>query len=229
MPANTEIERRNRALFAFTILTGARDSAIASMKLKHINIEQGCVYQDARDVNTKFRKTFTTDFFPVGDEICEIVEGWVTYLQTEKLWSNNDPLFPKTQLAIGASQQFEAAGLKREHWSTATPIRAIFKEAFGRAGLPYFNPHSFRNTLVQLCYSKCRTHEQTKAWSQNLGHDSVLTTLTSYGEVSRQRQAEILKGMANPEVGQTDNNVLADAIVQRLINHGIALPANSMT
>ena len=64
MPANTDIERRNRALFAFTILTGARDSAIASMKLKHIDLEQGCVNQDARDVKTKFRKSFTTTFFP---------------------------------------------------------------------------------------------------------------------------------------------------------------------
>ena len=36
MPVNTEIERRNRALIAFTLLTGARDSAIASMKLKHV-------------------------------------------------------------------------------------------------------------------------------------------------------------------------------------------------
>jgi len=34
MPAATEIERRNRALIAFTLLTGARDSAIASMKRK---------------------------------------------------------------------------------------------------------------------------------------------------------------------------------------------------
>src|SRR5262249_17437910 len=32
MPTRTEIERRNRALIAFTLLTGARDSAIASMK-----------------------------------------------------------------------------------------------------------------------------------------------------------------------------------------------------
>jgi len=32
MPASTEIERRDRALIAFTILTGARDGAIASFK-----------------------------------------------------------------------------------------------------------------------------------------------------------------------------------------------------
>ena len=35
MADKTEIERRNRALMAFALLTGARDSALASMKLKH--------------------------------------------------------------------------------------------------------------------------------------------------------------------------------------------------
>lgn len=41
MPANAEIERRDRALIAFTILTGARDRATASIKLKHIDLDQG--------------------------------------------------------------------------------------------------------------------------------------------------------------------------------------------
>lgn len=36
MPHQTDIEKRNRALIAFTLQTGARDSAIASMKLKHV-------------------------------------------------------------------------------------------------------------------------------------------------------------------------------------------------
>lgn len=66
MAANTERERRNRALIAFTILTGARDSAIASMKLKHVDLIGNSVNQDAREVNTKFSKTFTTFFFPSG-------------------------------------------------------------------------------------------------------------------------------------------------------------------
>ena len=41
MPANTELERRDRALVAFTILTGARDRATASIKLKHVDLDQG--------------------------------------------------------------------------------------------------------------------------------------------------------------------------------------------
>ena len=39
------------------------------MKLKHIDSIGGSVFQDARDVNTKFSKSFTTFFFAVGDEI----------------------------------------------------------------------------------------------------------------------------------------------------------------
>src|SRR5262245_53228535 len=69
MPAATEIERRDRALIAFTILTGARDGAIASLKLKHIDTGQGRLDQDARQVKTKFSKSFTTWFFPVGGDI----------------------------------------------------------------------------------------------------------------------------------------------------------------
>jgi integrase/recombinase XerD len=53
MSDRTEIERRNRALVAFTLLTGARDSAIASMKLKHIDLQAGSVFQDARDGELK--------------------------------------------------------------------------------------------------------------------------------------------------------------------------------
>ena len=69
----------------------------------------------------------------------------------------------------------------------------MFKEAFTGVGLPYFNPHSFRKTLAQLGERLCHTPESFKAWSQNLGHEDVLTTFTSYGEVSSARQAQILR------------------------------------
>lgn len=199
MPVDMEIQRRNRALIAFTLLTGARDSAIASMRLKHIDLIERKVDQDAREVKTKFSKTFTTFFFPVGDEILKIVMSWVIYLREEKHWGNNDPLFPATKVAVGEKHQFEAVGLDRKHWSTATPIRKIFRDAFESAGLSYFNPHSFRNTLVRLGETICQTPEMFKAWSQNLGHEKVLTTFYSYGEVGNQRQGEIIKSLSVPQ------------------------------
>jgi integrase len=201
MPASTEIERRDRALIAFTILTGARDGAIASFKLKHIDIDQGRVDQDARQVKTKFSKSFVTMFFPVGDDIRQIVVDWVNYLRKEKLWGLDDPLFPATKIVVGESQRFEASGLDRKHWSSASPIRSISKDAFAAAGLPYFNPHSFRKTLALLGGQICKSPEEYKAWSQNLGHENVLTTFSSYGDVARHRQAEIIRALGASEQG----------------------------
>ena len=195
MPVQTEIERRNRALVAFILLTGARDSAVASAKLKHIDMVSGCFYQDAREVKTKYSKTFTTAFFPVGEDIRQIVADWAGYLRREKLWGHDDPLFPKTLTTIGLTKQFEHVKLSREHWANATPIRDIFRRAFEAAGLPYYHPHSVRHTLAQVGERLCKTPEQFKAWSQNLGHESPLTTFTSYGQVDTYRQGDIIRGL----------------------------------
>lgn len=195
MPAGTEIERRNRAMVAFILLTGARDSAVASARLKHLDPASGCFYQDAREVKTKFSKTFTTAFFPVGDEVRKIVVDWVEFLRTEKFWGHDDPLFPKTLMTVGATKQFEHVQLARENWANATPIRTIFRQAFEAAGLPYYHPHSLRHTLAMLGERTCQTPEEFKAWSQNLGHEGVLTTLFAYGTVSDHRQREIIAGM----------------------------------
>jgi integrase len=91
---------------------------------------------------------------------------------------------------------FRANGLDRRHWSNAGPIRKIFKEAFALAGLPYFNPHSFRKILAQLGQKICRTPEHMKAWSQNLGHTEMMTTFASYGTLSRDQQTEIMGGLS---------------------------------
>jgi hypothetical protein len=101
---------------------------------------------------------------------------------------------------LGAARQFEAVGLERAHWSSAARIRTIFRDAFASAGLPYFNPHSFRNTLARLGQALCQTAEEYKAWSQNLGHDKVLTTFLSYGQVESPRQGMIIRGLATPQV-----------------------------
>lgn len=72
MPHSSGIERRNRAVIAFLALTGIRVGAAISLKMKHVNFPDECIVQDAREVNTKFRKTSVVTFFPVGDDIKKI-------------------------------------------------------------------------------------------------------------------------------------------------------------
>lgn len=202
MPTETDIQRRDHAVIAFTILTEARDRAIASMKLRHVDIERGVVLQDAREVRTKFAKTITTWFFPVGDDIRAIVSDWVRYLRDDLHWGNDAPLFPATLVAVGRSRKFEAVGLDRVHWSNANRIRTIFRDAFSAADLPYFNPHSFRNTLALLGEELCHSMAEIKAWSQNLGHAEVTTTMNSYGAIPTDRQGEIIRKLGKPLEGE---------------------------
>lgn len=202
MPSGTMIEKRNRALIAMTIQTGMRDDALASLPLKHVNMAEGMVEQDARDVRTKNRKTFTTWFFPVGNLTLTIVSEWMDTLANQALFGPDDPVFPSTEMGL-VEGRFAPVGLSRKCWTNATPIRTIFKQAFQAAGLPYFNPHSFRKTLGRLGAVVCQSPEEFKAWSQNLGHESVLTTFSSYSTVERERQAEIMRKVGQEVAHET--------------------------
>jgi hypothetical protein len=78
--------------------------------------------------------------------------------------------------------------------------------------------------LVQLGERLCTTPEQFKAWSQNLGHERVMTTLTSYGNVTPQRQAEVLRGLGEaPNCAGVDAMFLARVAmaVQQISGNGI--------
>jgi integrase len=229
MPGSSEIEQRDRAVVAFALLTGARDGAIASMKLKHVDLAAGSVFQDAREVKTKFSKTFTTFFFPVGEDVRGFLADWVRYLREVRGWGDEDPLFPATHMVLNSAMQWEADGVEPRHWGNADAIRRIFRDAFAAAGYPYFNPHSLRNTLVRLGQTICKNPEDFKAWSQNLGHEHVLTTFTSYGEVAAQRQGEIIHalraGTSGAGGGSTD--AVAEAVVQKMLAMGLVQSGKS--
>ncbi len=195
MPTSTVIQRRDRAVVAFTILTGMRDNAIASLRVKHIDLDRDLVMQDPREVRTKFAKKILTYFFPVGDDLKQVVVDWVGELRGELLFGHDEPVFPRTRVSQDENYAFFVNGLEPDFWANAEPIRKIFRQAFEGASLPYFNPHSFRDTLVQLGKRLCGTPEEFEAWSKNLGHEHMLTTFRSYGSIDPQRQGELINAI----------------------------------
>ena len=195
MSAGTVLERRDRALVAFAAITGARVNALASFRLEHVDMDGGFVEQDARTVRTKFAKSFRTYFMPVCDGALEMVAAWVRELREDHLWGPSDPLFPATEMGLGENCEFQPLGLARHSWASTGPVRDIFRKGFEAAGLPYFNPHSFRDMLVRHAMALEMTPEQMKAWSQNLGHSDVLVTFTSYGTVPTHLQGELIRTM----------------------------------
>jgi hypothetical protein len=59
--------------------------------------------------------------------------------------------------------------------------------------------------------------EAMNSWSQKLGHEGVLTTLTAYGAVSPSRQTEIILSLGKEEAGQSsDTKQIFEALGRRL-------------
>jgi integrase/recombinase XerD len=102
MPHGTPIEKRNRALIAFSAITGIRDGALVTLKVKHFDEERCLVLQNPNEVSTKFGKRIDTFLFPLNEEFESIVFDWVRYLKNEELFAGSDPLFPKTALGQGS-------------------------------------------------------------------------------------------------------------------------------
>jgi len=194
MPEGSDIEKRNKALFSFFMLTCARVGAVASLRLKHINLFDGYVFQDGREVNTKNAKTIQTWFYPVNKAYRGNFEAWVNYLKKEKLFGPEDALFPKPAREL-KNRQFVFENLSRETYSNTAKLNSIIRNAFAMVQLPEYTPHTFRKTLTLFGDQKTNGLEQMKAWSMNMGHENLATTISSYMPVSLQRQGEIIRSL----------------------------------
>lgn len=199
IPPTTLINRRNRALIAILILTGIRVGAAVSLRLKHIDLENRRVDQDASEVGTKFGKNMLTAFFPVDAYFATVVIEWIQE-RTVNGAGPDAPLFPAMPLRFGRPN----TALPLEHcWTTSKPAQTVVRKACQAAGITEFGPHSIRSTLTLLGAQLGLNREAEKAWSQNLGHDHLATTYDNYMKVTTQRQHQILHKLAdrslNPE------------------------------
>jgi site-specific recombinase XerD len=218
MSGDTIVQRRDRALIAFLMLTGTRVTALTSLRLRHVDMGEGYVDQDARTVRTKFAKTFRTYFMPVSERAQRIVADWHVELSADVTRGPDEPLFPATAVVVDEGGGFVPAGLAAHGWSTSAPVREICRRAFASAKLPYFNPHSFRDMLVRHAMTLDLSPEAMKAWSQNLGHADVMTTFTSYGAVPGHRQGELIRAAGHASGGddQIDVDTLFAALRAKL-------------
>jgi integrase/recombinase XerD len=191
IPYNTDIEKRDRAIIAFMALTAVRDAALISLKVKDVDKGKREIWQNPRHVKTKNRKSIPTTFMPFDPLWEEITQEWLDYI-SQLGFQPDDPLFPKTLVVCNPiTLQFEVMGLSREHWADASAVRGIFKTAFAAAGLPYYNPHSFRKMLAVWALEHC-TQFQFKAFSQNIGHNHVITTYNSYGNLNEHKRHSVI-------------------------------------
>jgi integrase len=208
-PRDTLEGLRDAAVISIVFLTGIRVGALISLKIKHVRPEARQINQDSDEVQTKFGKNQVTTWFPVGEMYETILLEWLEARKAAGA-TDEDPLFPRKPSAFGSHFDEQDAELP---WVSSRPINDIFKKACREAELPYFNPHSVRHTLTRMARTVCRTDEEKKAWSQNLGHKHMRTTDESYGHVDIDRQHELLVALRSRGGNRQKDEALVEAIL----------------
>ncbi len=189
-----EVDRRDRALIAFTLLSAMRDSAVISLPMECFNPETLIVDQNPKKgVKTKFSKQIVTKLFLFDDELMGYFLDWYNYLKTEKLYTNTDPVFPRTKLQQKSDTDycFEGDSIEPIFWQSTGSMSKAFKLRALAAGEKYYSPHKFRHTAIDEARRCARTPEQMKAISQNVGHESIGTTFC-YGNMDYFRVTDVI-------------------------------------
>ena len=190
---HAKLDQRDRALIAFTLLSGARTTQSPPCPEPRRSRKAQRVPGRA-DVRTKNRKTFTSWFFWLGTTSKRSWSDWINADTNGRVdVGQDDPLFPASKVMLGAERHLrESAGLGRKHWQKRSSHPQDFQGRLRRGGACPMSIHTASATRWwQLGEQICTTPEEFKAWSQNLGHEHVLTTFTSYGAVAGHRQSQI--------------------------------------
>ncbi len=190
MPDTTEKEKRDKAMISLQALCTLRVSELRTVKIKNVIEEDGMyfIYACPKTMETKFAKTRHVSFVALPEDIKENVLSWLTYLQ-KMGFKDKDPLFPSIPSQFAQTNLLESK-IKKEGIKSNTTIRNVFEKAFESAGYEYLNPHSFRHTLAR--YAETQNPAFLNAVKQNLGHSSIDTTLSSYGQLSVAEQRRII-------------------------------------
>lgn len=217
---NMEIDQRDRALIAFLLLSGMRDKAVTTLPIGCFDPENLEIQQDPqKGVQTKFGKRLTTRLFRFDDRLLMYILEWFSYLRQTKLFGDSDPLFPRSKVEQPkGTASFESVRVEPAFWKSAGPMREILKTRSKRAGLDYYPPHSFRHAAIHIAMKCCRTAEEIKAMSQNLGHENVSTTLMTYGTLDQFRVSEILSKIDfSPTSAEGEEAEIIEDVVRKLL------------
>lgn len=186
MPSVTRAQRRDRALVACAFLTGLRAAALSSMRLKHIDCEAETAVQDAREMRAKNGKSFPIRWFPVPGEISQVVVQWKQELKGTD-FGPEDALFPDSKYLSAP----KAGTAPVPILGSTGVVNKAFRIASHGVGKAY-SPHSARHCLKALGDQLCNRPEERKAWSLNLGHESMVITEAHYGKMTEATRMQVL-------------------------------------
>ena len=214
MPRKSIIQRRDRAMIALAFISGLRAAALSALRIKHVDVKNLSVEQDAKDVPAKNGKSYRAKWFPRTEAFQDIFLSWAKELE-ELGFRPQDALFPDGKNLVAQAPGASPVGPLR----SSKPLQDAFSSASQRFGKAY-TPHSARHTLKALGAQMCRTHEQRKAWSMNLGHSDELITERHYAKMSQTRSSELIEALSSDLVFTEEENEMIIDFYQHRFTRG---------
>lgn len=242
IPTETEIDLRDRAIFAFLMCTGIRAEALITLPIMSFNPDSFFINQDPElGVKTKNSEHIISRYFNRDSSFRNEFLDWYWFLRNEKKYEQHLPLFPKNdQSKEGNSALFSNNKVSKEFWQSQSSLTGMMTKRNNSEIVKYFSPHLYRHSAILHATEKCITPSELKAVSQNFGHRDVMTTLMTYGNLPTRAFMEkvrliderdmeylnnILKNIDTPNINQTksfDNSVFRE-FINYLDGHGYAI------
>lgn len=189
MPVETMKERRDRAMVAIAFLGALRADTITSLHVSHFDFSNRLIIQDSKHSRTKNGKSLRIRFFPLPLIFSGIVLEWKDEL-VDQGFDEQDALFPDDRILVGKRRTSSSAAILP--MSSTHSVTIAFKIASGLIG-KRFSPHSAKHCIGRLSLKVCKSPEELKAWSMNMGHENEEITLKYYKRIPDSRIIEIFE------------------------------------
>ena len=181
MPTATEIERRDRALIAFTILTGARDGR------SHPSSWGILTSWRPRSIRTRARckRSSRSHLSPTSSGRRRHSGGGCRLGRLPadgKALGAGRSAVSRDQGRGGRESPVRGGGSRPQALEQRRADPENLQGSLRGGGPAILQSAQLQEDAGASWWASCKTPEEYKAWSQNLGHEGVLTTFCSYGE-----------------------------------------------
>ena len=195
----SELAKRDRALISFLISTGMRAEAITTLSVGCVdctNMDRMIIDQNpAKGVMTKFRRRHTTLALEIDSIFTQCIQEWLGFLRERNIPSDY-PLFPKAEICHKQGTfSFVNNKISNKFIQSSSQVSHILKKRCSETGEKYYSAHTIRHLHVHIAEKAINNLHQLKAFSQNVGHKDIATTLSAYAYLPALQQIEILKNM----------------------------------
>jgi integrase len=191
MPSRSLVDQRAKAIFSLAFLGALRADTLVSLRIKHVDITRRLILQDASTVRAKAGKSIDIKWFPIAKSFEVTVIEWIETLKRLG-FTGEDALFPeKKELKLrptAHSGNFRPVPIM----TTKHAVTDAFAIACHQNEVK-FTPHSAKHSVGAERDLRPLTHEERKAWSENMGHENEQITERHYGKLSDERRFEVLE------------------------------------